>query len=213
MTSAFVFVTFRRLLFRPVLHFVLISLVPQQRRTDRRILVILCIIYALQVLDKNVIGACPPSTSSAVVFLVLTFFFLGYTAVLGLKKDAKLVGNQYATVTSMAPYAQIAAQPIGAFLLVRFPLRFLVPLLMLLWGTALMCMAAATNYQALLATRFLLGWFEASCLPAFTLITVSWYRRVEQPFRVAAWVRAFLLFFRPFLSPFFASSTLHPIFQ
>ncbi|GAA6034259.1 hypothetical protein JCM8097_003811 [Rhodosporidiobolus ruineniae] len=135
-------------------------------RTDHRILVILCVIYALQVLDKNIIG---------------------YTAVLGLKQDAHLVGNEYATVTSMAPYAQIVAQPLGSYLLVRFPLRFLVPLLMLLWATALMCMAAATNYQALLATRFLLGYFEASCLPAFTLITIAWYRRVEQPFRIAIW--------------------------
>ncbi|GAA5891624.1 hypothetical protein JCM8208_007346 [Rhodotorula glutinis] len=50
-----------------------------------------------------------------------------------------------------------------------------------------MGMGGATSFGALVATRLLLGIFEASCLPAFSLITSSWYRRVEQPMRVAAW--------------------------
>jgi len=48
-------------------------------------------------------------------------------------------------------------------------------------------MAACHNYSSLLAARFFLGLFEAGCLPLFSVITSQWYRRAEQPIRVAAW--------------------------
>lgn len=47
-------------------------------------------------------------------------------------------------------------------------------------------MAAAHNFAGLIATRVLLGAFEAVCLPLFTIITANWYRRAEQPMRIAA---------------------------
>lgn len=62
-------------------------------------------------------------------------------------------------------------------------------------------MAFGHNYPALAATRFLLGFFEASCLPLFTgertsctttfltwqlVVVTNFYRRSEQPIRVAA---------------------------
>ncbi|KAJ8095006.1 hypothetical protein PM082_010224 [Marasmius tenuissimus] len=39
----------------------------------------------------------------------------------------------------------------------------------------------------MLSTRFLLGLFEAACLPLFAILTSIWYRRIEQPMRVATW--------------------------
>jgi MFS family permease len=48
-------------------------------------------------------------------------------------------------------------------------------------------MAACHSYSGLLATRFFLGLFEGACLPLFSVITNQWYRRAEQPIRVAAW--------------------------
>ncbi|BGP43278.1 hypothetical protein JCM10450v2_007423 [Rhodotorula kratochvilovae] len=137
-----------------------------RRLTDRRILVVLAVVYFLQVLDKTV---------------------MGFTATVGLKKDANLVGEQYSIVSSVAPYAQIGFQPLGAYLLVKIKPKTLVPCLVGLWGASLMGMGGATDFGSLVATRFLLGCFEASCLPAFSLMTTSWYRRVEQPMRVAVW--------------------------
>jgi len=63
----------------------------------------------------------------------------------------------------------------------------LMPILCLGWGIAQACMAACHNYRSLLATRFFLGLFEGGCLPLFSVITSQWYRRAEQPLRVAAW--------------------------
>lgn len=38
-----------------------------------------------------------------------------------------------------------------------------------------------------MVSRALLGLFEAGCLPLFSLLTSQWYRRSEQPVRVAVW--------------------------
>ncbi|KAL8287098.1 hypothetical protein RQP46_004104 [Phenoliferia psychrophenolica] len=136
------------------------------RKTDVHVLSILCWIYFLQILDKSVIG---------------------YSAVFGLKTNAHLVGNQYSTIGSIGYYAQLGAQPLAAYLLVKIPMNKFLPFIVLCWGASLCGMGGSTNYQSLLATRFLLGFFEAACLPTFSLITSSYYRRQEQPMRVAAW--------------------------
>ena len=62
-----------------------------------------------------------------------------------------------------------------------------MPALCFGWGVAQTCMAAAHSYGSLLAARFFLGLFEAGCLPLFSIITSQWFRRAEQPIRVAAW--------------------------
>ena len=130
------------------------------------ILVILVWVYFLQILDKSV---------------------LGYGAIFGLQEDTNLTGDQYSFLGSIAPIAQLGWQPFSSILIVKVPHRILMPVLCLGWGIAQTCMAACHSYGGLLATRFLLGLFEAGCLPLFSIITAQWYRRAEQPIRVAAW--------------------------
>lgn len=137
-----------------------------RRKTDKVILVILVWVYFLQILDKSV---------------------LGYGSIFGLQKDTGLVGNQYSLVGSIAPIAQLAWQPFSSFLIVKVPHRILMPVLILGWGIAQASMAGCRSYSGLLATRFFLGLFEGGCLPLFSVITNQWYRRAEQPIRVAAW--------------------------
>lgn len=43
------------------------------------------------------------------------------------------------------------------------------------------------SFGGLMASRAILGLFEAGCLPLFSLLTSQWYRRSEQPVRVAVW--------------------------
>lgn len=136
------------------------------RKTDKRILSILVWVYFLQILDKSV---------------------LGYGAVWGLREDCHLTGNQYSLVSSIAPIAQMAWLPFSSWLMVRVPHRTLMTVLVVGWGTAQTCMAACNSYGGLIATRFLLGLFEAACLPLFSVITSQWWRRAEQPMRVACW--------------------------
>ncbi|KAF4122880.1 putative arabinose efflux permease, MFS family [Geosmithia morbida] len=137
-----------------------------RHKTDLHILTILTWVYFLQILDKST---------------------LGYGAITGMREDCNLSSAQYSLVSSIAPIAQLAWQPFSSWLIVRVPHRILMPTLCLGWGIAQTCMAACSGYGSLLATRFLLGLFEAGCLPLFSVITSQWYRRAEQPVRVACW--------------------------
>ncbi|TFB04628.1 hypothetical protein CCMA1212_003982 [Trichoderma ghanense] len=141
------------------------------RKTDRTILAILVWVYFLQILDKSV---------------------LGYGATYGLKDDAHLTGGQYSIIGSIAPIAQLVWQPFSSYLIVKVPHRILMPVLCLGWGIAQTLMATCNNFSGLMATRFFLGLFEAGCLPLFSVITSQWYRRAEQPIRVAACIFLFV---------------------
>ena len=61
---------------------------------------------------------------------------------------------------------------------------------MFLWGGITICTVAVQSYHGLLVQRFFLGVAEAGVSPAFSLITVMWYRRHEQPLRYAIWYSA-----------------------
>ncbi len=112
---------------------------------------------------------------------------LGYSALFGLPEDTHLAGDQYALVGAIAPVAQLAWQPFSSVLLVKVPPRVLMPALLLGWGVAQALLPACRGFASLLADRFVLGLFEAGCLPLFSVLTAQWYRRAEQPLRVAAW--------------------------
>ncbi|KAE8373879.1 major facilitator superfamily domain-containing protein [Aspergillus bertholletiae] len=137
-----------------------------RNKTDRTILTLLTWIYFLQVFDKAVL-----STS----------------ALFGLQEDTNLTGNQYSLIGSIAAIAQLAWQPFSAWLIVKVPPRILMPTMVLGWGVAEACIAACHNFGTLITARFFLGLFEAGCLPLFTYLTGIWYRRSEQPLRIAIW--------------------------
>ncbi|KAL1303051.1 hypothetical protein AAFC00_003360 [Neodothiora populina] len=137
-----------------------------RRKTDKVILSLLVWGYFLQIIDKTA---------------------LGYGALFGLRTDLKLVGKHYSLASSATPIAQLAWQPISSYLIVRAPHRILLPLLVLFWGITMVCMAASWDFGSLFAGRFMLGLFEGSCLPLFAILTGRWYRRSEQPLRVACW--------------------------
>ncbi|KAF8316934.1 permease of the major facilitator superfamily [Cantharellus anzutake] len=134
-------------------------------KIDRTILPVLCWIFLLQVLDKSV---------------------LGYSVVFGLANDTHLRGDQVSSLSSIGYIAQLIAQPLAVFLAVKIPCRVLVPTLVFCWGATLTGMATAKNYAGLMTSRFLLGLFEAPCLSLFTIVVSNWYRRAEQPLRIAA---------------------------
>lgn len=62
-----------------------------------------------------------------------------------------------------------------------------MPCLVFGWGLAQTLTPTCRSFTGLVVNRFFLGLFEAGCLPLFSLITSQWYRRHEQPLRVAAW--------------------------
>jgi len=73
---------------------------------------------------------------------------------------------------SIHAIAQLAWQPFSSYLLVKYPARHLMTIFVFCWGASEACMAAATNYQGVYVTRFLLGLFEAGCLPLFGSVAI-----------------------------------------
>lgn len=113
------------------------------KKIDLVILPILLSVYFLQSLDKTT---------------------LSYASVFGLIKDAKLDPNsqQYSWLGSIVYIAQLVAQPLVAFLLVKLRMGKFIGAMVFTWGCILCCMAGAKNFAGLMATRFLLGAFEAA---------------------------------------------------
>ena len=110
------------------------------RRIDLCILPVVLGIYFLQALDKAT---------------------LAYGSVFGLVDDAHLVGHQYSWLGSVVYLAQLVAQPLVAWILVKLPLGKFLAVVVLLWGIALSSMPAAHNFRGLLVCRLFLGLFEA----------------------------------------------------
>ncbi|KAL3415076.1 major facilitator superfamily domain-containing protein [Aspergillus fumigatus] len=136
------------------------------RRIDLRLLPVLLGIYFLQQLDKST---------------------LSYASVFGLIEKAHLHGKQYSWLGSVVYVAQLVAQPLIAYILVKVPLGKFLAATTLLWGVSLTCMTAANTFPGLLVCRMFLGLFEAGVAPAFIAVTQMWYRRLEQPVRLGSW--------------------------
>lgn len=112
---------------------------------------------------------------------------LGYAAIFNLQADTHLQSYQYTLIGYMTPIAQLAWQPISLMLILKVPYRILLPVMVFGLGAVQSCAAAVTSFGGLMVYRFLLGLFEAGCLPLFCVLISNWYRKSEQSLRIAAW--------------------------
>lgn len=136
------------------------------RKIDWNLMPILCVIYWLQFFDKQT---------------------LSFASVFGIQKDANLHGKEYSWLGSIVYLAWYLALPISSYILVRYRMSIIIPVLVTAWGAILACMAAGHNFPGLLVARFFLGAVESIIAPAFVLVGQSWYQRSEQPWRVCLW--------------------------
>ncbi|KAJ5765471.1 major facilitator superfamily domain-containing protein [Penicillium odoratum] len=136
------------------------------RKIDLHLIPLMTILYLLQYLDKT---------------------SLGYTAIMGIIEDAKLVGTQYSWVSSFFYVGFLAASPLASILLVKFPVGKVVVISVLIWAGIQMCMAGGNDFGSLAALRILLGAFEAAVNPGFTIITSTWYKPSEHALRHGLW--------------------------
>lgn len=113
------------------------------RKIDLVLLPILLSVYFLQSLDKTT---------------------LSYASVFGIIDDANLDPNsdQFSWLGSIVYIAQMVMQPLVALLLVKMPIGKFLGGMVFTWGVILCGMAGAKNFAGLMATRFLLGAFEAA---------------------------------------------------
>ena len=135
------------------------------RKIDWTIIPCIFAVYFLQFLDKTTIN---------------------YAAIMGMRTDTHLRGQDYSNVAMMFYVGFLAAE---------FPTQYLGQRIsrlgkylganVMLWGIVLSTMAAANSYAVLMVQRTLLGIFEACVAPILVLIIAMWYKKSEQGRRVS----------------------------
>jgi MFS transporter, ACS family, allantoate permease len=135
------------------------------RKIDFTIIPCMFGVYFLQFLDKTTIS---------------------YTAIMGMRDDTHLHGQDYSNVAMMFYVGFLAAE---------FPTQYLAQRIsrlgkylgtnVMIWGVVLSTMAASNSYAVLMVQRTLLGIFEACVAPILVLIIAMWYKKSEQGRRVS----------------------------
>lgn len=135
-------------------------------KSDAVVLTGIVLITTLQFLDKN----C-----------------LSYAAILGLKTDTHLVGQQYSWLGSIFYMGYLVGMPLASYLVVKLPVGRLLGAAAVSWGAVLMLMATCHSFAGLAAVRFFLGVLEAPSLPCSMVLISRWWTSSEQPLRAALW--------------------------
>ncbi|KIW72454.1 hypothetical protein PV04_00645 [Phialophora macrospora] len=136
------------------------------RSIDVRIMPMLFGVYILQYIDKSLIN---------------------YANVMGLSKDTHMSPAQFSYLATFFYVTFAVFQPVHAYLMQKFPTAKYLAVNVILWGVMLAVHSSCHNFGGLIVVRLLLGMFEAASAPCLILITGMWYKREEQPLRVATW--------------------------
>lgn len=136
------------------------------RKVDLFLLPLLCLLYALQFMDK---------TSSS------------YAAVMGLQTYYHMEGTMYSWTGSAFYLGYLVfAFPIS-MVLQKFPVAKTASTLVIVWGVLLCLHSTPSNYAGFITLRTLLGIFESGITPAMVIITSQWYKKEEQFLRTSIW--------------------------
>ncbi|KAL1961080.1 hypothetical protein VTO42DRAFT_4968 [Malbranchea cinnamomea] len=137
-----------------------------RRKADWTILPLLFGCYTLQFIDKAL---------------------LNYAAVMGIKEDLNLKGNDFSNAATAFWIAFLVAQPPNTYFLQKVPAATWFGGNMVVWGLITAAIAAVRNYAGLLVARIFLGITEATIIPSLLLISSQWYTKSEQALRFAGW--------------------------
>ncbi|KAJ5120517.1 uncharacterized protein N7515_009905 [Penicillium bovifimosum] len=137
-----------------------------RRKIDRRLMPYMFCCYVLQFLDK---------------------VMLNYAAVMGIKKDLNLVGNDFSNTATWFFIAYLIAEVPNVYCLQKVPPGKWLGANVVLWGVAAAASAGAHGYRGLLVARIFLGIFEATVGPSLMLISSQYYTRSEQAPRFTVW--------------------------
>ncbi|KAM3077746.1 hypothetical protein ACMFMG_007069 [Clarireedia jacksonii] len=113
---------------------------------DKRVLIIMILTYFLQAIDKGT---------------------LAFTSIMGIKKDAHLVKQEYAWLTTCIYIAILVIEYPTNWIIQRVPIAKYLGLNVCIWSAVLAMHSMCQNFKSLVVVRTILGIFEASCQPIF----------------------------------------------
>ncbi|SCV99685.1 LAFE_0B00254g1_1 [Lachancea fermentati] len=150
-----------------------IELTPEEdkrlvRKIDLNMFPLMSLVYAIQFMDKTTIGNA---------------------AIMGLLTDLEMTGDQYSWAGSAFYFGYLG----GLFILppllqkTKYFMKLLCAIIVI-WGMILALHSAPrVNYGSFIFLRCLLGFFESSITPAFTIITAQYWKKEEQFLRICIW--------------------------
>ncbi|KAI0066397.1 MFS general substrate transporter [Artomyces pyxidatus] len=136
-------------------------------------------------IDKHVL----PLMCSAIQFMDKTT--LGSSAILGIRTATHLTTNQCIILSlrlgTIFYLGYLVCEYPQNLALQRFPVGKWMSLNIFVWGIALSCHAACTNFAGLFVARLVLGMCEGSITAGFMIVSSMFYTRSEQTVRVGYW--------------------------
>ncbi|KAL4751120.1 hypothetical protein BDW72DRAFT_203360 [Aspergillus terricola var. indicus] len=136
---------------------------------DRRIMPIIYLTYCIQFLDK---------------------LSLNYASAYTLIPDLGLEGQRYSWVAAIYNFGYLAFALPSNLLLQRLPLAKYMGASLFVWAGLVIAHVGAKNYAGMLILRFVLRMAEACVSPCMMSFTSMFYKRSEQPLRMAIWLSA-----------------------
>ncbi|KAK9893255.1 MFS general substrate transporter [Cystobasidium minutum MCA 4210] len=114
---------------------------------------------------------------------------MGAAATYGMREDIHLVGQEYSWCSSIFYFGYLIGAPIMGRIVQRYHAGRVLGLayFAVCWGCTLLGMIGVKNFGAIMALRFLLGFFEAAVVPGLLLVTTMWYNPKEMPARFGIW--------------------------
>lgn len=128
-----------------------------------------------------------PIIAGTVILSAVDKVIISNAAILGMRKDTHLVGNEFSWVGSIFYFGFLFFEWPTAILIQKLPVAKLLAGLIFCWAVLLCCSAATQNFAGLATVRFIMGCTEAGAFPIASILTVMWYSKREQPIRVAFW--------------------------
>lgn len=128
-----------------------------------------------------------PLLAITLILAAVDKVIIANAAIYGMKDDTHLKGNDYSWVGSMFYFGYLLFEFPAAYFTQRLPVaKFLVGNVVA-WGVLMLCTGATSNFAGLATCRFIMGTAEVPVFPISSIITAMWWKRSEQPIRVAFW--------------------------
>lgn len=109
----------------------------------------------------------------------------GTAAIYGMREDANLDTYHYAWANAAIFLGSLAGVWPMSYMMSRYPIGKVLACAALLWAIMTLLLPACHNFGGFFALRFLMGFFEAAIVPGCTLIVGRFYKKKEQPVRLA----------------------------
>ncbi|OAP59572.1 hypothetical protein AYL99_06870 [Fonsecaea erecta] len=151
-----------------------------RRKIDLWLMPTMMISFALQYTDKVILNA-------ASQYGIIQDLHL-YKPVINAETGKETLNlHRYSVATLMFYWGYLAGLAPAVFLAQKLPVGKYLASTVIIWGAVVMLTVCCKSYQGLLVQRFFLGISECSIAPAFVIITAMWWKKNEQPLRMAMW--------------------------